>query len=253
MTKFTDQHLSAFIDGELSDALANDLQVALEQDEGLAKRLRALERANEEFLSAHRDIADEPIPQRFLDIIYEVDADTDKDDTIVPFQPRAQRVRAWLMPLAACLALAIGVAFGAQLTTGPVSGSSEIVFAGPVSAGSDLHDVLETVASGQSDKGVSAILTFATRDGGYCRELATDTTRALACRDPEAERWTVLAAASQPSPSDETAYYPASASGSESIDSLVDRLIIGIPMTQDEEEPLIADGWRRESNRNRPE
>jgi len=250
MTKFTDQHLSAFIDGELSETLTRDIRIALEQDEDLATRLRALERANEEFLSAHHGVAEEPIPQRFLDILDRADSPVEGDNSVVNFPAPTNRVRAWLMPLAACLVLAIGVAFGARLNTGTVAGSSEMMLAGPVNVTSDLHQVLETAPSGKTENGLTAILTFATGDGGYCRELTTETTRALACRDPQAERWTLLAVASQASRSDGTAYYPASASGSLSIGALVDQLISGIPMTEDEEDSLIAEGWRRESDRN---
>ena len=250
MTKFTDQHLSAFIDGELSEALTRDIRIALEQDEALASRLQALERANEEFLSAHQDVADEPIPQRFLDILDRADSSPELDSTVVNFPGSTNRVRAWLMPLAACLVLAIGVAFGTRLNTGNVSESSDMILAGPVNADSDLHQVLETAPSGKSENGITAILTFATDEGGYCRELTTETTRALACRDPQAERWTLLAVAAQQAQSDDTAYYPASASGTATIGSLVDQLINGIPMTQQEEVSLISDGWRRRPERN---
>lgn len=253
MTKFTDQHLSAFIDGELSEALTSDIRVALEKDENLASRLRVLERANEEFLSAHRNIAEDHIPQRFLELLERADTLAERDDTVVNVPEPPNRVRAWLMPLAACLVLAIGVAFGARLNMGAVSGSSDVMLAGPVNADSDLHQVLETAPSGKLEKGITAVLTFATNDGGHCRELATKTTRALACRDPQAERWAVLAVVPHTSQSDETAYYPASVSSSATIGSLVDQLISGIPLSQDEETSLISDDWGRSLDRNLPE
>jgi|GEM_PF-1605293 len=245
MTEFTDQHLSAYIDGELSEELTRALRDALSVDSKLADRLRALEQANQTFLSAHSDISDEPIPQFLLDTIAEAPSITDDTDKVVTLPTRERSARAWVMPLAACLALAIGVGLGSRLSPGPAASASDTILAGPVAPGSNLHRVLETVPSGQSEDGLQLILSFASIDGGYCRELESNTSRSVACRAPDRAQWTVLASVTQaPNLSDST-YVPASADPSHAIEQVVDQLIVGIPVSAEIESELLTGQWKQ--------
>lgn len=245
MTEFTDQHLSAYIDGELSEELTRAIREALSHDADLADRLRALEHANERFLSAHRDIGEEPIPQFLLDTIRDAPATMEAEDNVVRLPARTSSVRAWMMPLAACLVLAIGIEFGTRLSPGSSPAASEAIFAGPVMPGSDLHRVLETVPSGEREHGLRAILSFASVDGGYCRELESSTTRAVACRAPDHEEWTVLASVAQESDLLTDAYVPASADPARAIEQVVDQIIVEIPLSSEAESSLIANQWKR--------
>ena len=244
MTEFTDQHLSAYIDGELSEELTRALREALEHDADLSARFRALEQANQTFLSAHGDIEDEPIPQFLLDTIDEAGPIAEEKGTVVQMPSRPKSFRAWMMPLAACLVLAIGVGIGARLglNTSPVA--KDAILAGPVAPRSNLHQVLETVQSGQVQDGLTAVLSFTSVDGGFCREILSETTRSVACRAPDQAQWTVLASVAQETESLDKVYVPASADPAHAIEQVVDQLIVGIPLSADAEAKLLAGEWK---------
>lgn len=243
MTKFTDQHLSAYIDGELSEELTRALRETLSHDVELSDRLRALEQANQTFLSAHREIDDEPIPQFLLDTIEGAPQMIEDANNVVSLPTGRKNVRAWIMPLAACLVLAIGVGLGARISLSSSLGTSEVILAGPVAQGSDLHQFLETVPSGQAQGDLTAILSFASIDGGYCRELGSSNSRSVACRAPDRARWTVLASVADDTQTPSDAYIPASANPARAIEQVVDQLIVGIPLSSDEESELLAGDW----------
>ena len=243
MTEFTDQHLSAYIDGELSEELTRALREALKHDADLAARFRALEQANQTFLSAHGEIEDEPIPQFLLDTIDEAGPIADDQRTVVQMPSRPKGVREWIMPLAACLVLAIGVGIGARLGPNTAPVATDSILAGPVAPGSNLHQVLETVPSGQAQDGLTAVLSFTSVDGGFCRELLSDTTRSVACRAPDQAQWTVLASVAQETEALGGTYVPASADPARAIEQVVDQLIVGIPLSADAEAKLIAGEW----------
>lgn len=246
MTEFTDQHLSAYIDGELSEELSRALREALSQDADLADRLRALEQANQTFLSAHSEMVDEPIPQHLLDIIADAPLLAEDTDNVTPLPARSPKTPAWIMPLAACLVLAIGVGFGARMSPSSTQGIPDMIIAGPVAQDSDLHQFLETVPSGQSQDDLTAILSFASVDGGYCRELGTSKSRSVACRAPDQARWTVLASVADDAQTLDGAYIPASANPARAIEQVVDRLIVDIPLSSEAESKLLATEWSAE-------
>ena len=243
MTEFTDQHLSAYIDGELSEELARALREALGHDADLADRLRALEQANQTFLSAHSEMVDEPIPEHLLDIIADAPPLAEDADNVIPLPARSPSTPAWIMPLAACLVLAIGVGLGARLSPSSTQGTPDMIIAGPVAQDSGLHQFLETVPSGQTQDDLTAILSFASVDGGYCRELGTSSSRSVACRAPDQARWTVLASVADDAQTLDSAYIPASANPARAIEQVVDQLIVGIPLSAEAESKLLAGAW----------
>jgi anti-sigma factor RsiW len=67
-TSRDDDALSALIDGVLPSDEAAALRARLEQA-ALAARLAAMERANRAVRDAYRDVVDEPLPERVLDLL----------------------------------------------------------------------------------------------------------------------------------------------------------------------------------------
>lgn len=66
---WTDEQLSAFLDGALDDATTEQLALALEHDGDLAARLMALEEANRAVQQAFDAPMHEPIPERLRAIV----------------------------------------------------------------------------------------------------------------------------------------------------------------------------------------
>jgi len=247
MTEFTDQHLSAYIDGELSEELTRALREALTHNVELADRLRALEQANQTFLSAHSEVSEEPIPQYLLDIIEDAPPLADDADKVISLPTRPTSARAWIMPLAACLVLAIGVGLGTRMSPSSTQGAPDMILAGSVAQDSKLHQFLETVPSGHTQDDLTAVLSFASVDGGYCRELATSKSRSVVCRAPDQARWTVLASVADDAQSLNGVYIPASANPARAVEQVVDQLMVGIPLSSEAESKLIAVEWSGES------
>ena len=247
MTQFTDQHLSAYIDGELSEPLMAELEDALATNADLAARLKALENANQEFVLAHEDLSDEAIPQAFLDALDQAEESPPADPEIIPFPKRVSSQRPWLMPLAACLVLAIGVGVGTRLAPQGVAADPQMIMAGKVDPGTRVYEVLETVPSGQSADGFKPTLTYATKTGDYCRELETSSNRSLACRDLDGN-WTVLAIVETSPSAEGPAYQPASATTDKLLDTLAAELMADIPLSPEDERNLM-EGWRNGEDR----
>lgn len=242
MSDFSDQDLSAFIDGELSEARSQALADALEVDADLAARLERLSRANDEFRSAHVDLTEAPIPQPLLDILDRAAPAADTPSNVHAFPTRLARARAWILPLAACLVLAIGIGLGTRMNTGSAPTTPTQVYAGPVAADSLLHDVLETTPSAQTEAGLTPALTYTAQDGGYCREVESAEARMLACR--KAQRgWTVLAVVATGNASSDDGYRLASGGTTAVFDALAEDMMADAPLSKQDEQALLNQGW----------
>jgi hypothetical protein len=242
-----DEALSALLDGTLSSETAAALTARLEREPELAARFEAMERANRAVQAAYRDVVDEPLPERVLDLLR---APRAGDDRVVELRPRARRSSPAWFPhaLAAGIALAVGVGLGFGLSQrGGESGPAALLAAaGAVAPGSPLHDLLESAPSGVPralDGGAraEARFTFRAEDGDWCRELAVTTdaasSAALACRRSGAWRVELLgieAAGGE-------LYRPAGADSpfQEAVDGLMD----GEPLEPDAERALLASAW----------
>src|SRR5688572_26604292 len=64
-----DDALSALIDGALPSDEADALRARIAREPKLAARLAAMARANRAVRDAYRDVVDEPLPQRVLELL----------------------------------------------------------------------------------------------------------------------------------------------------------------------------------------
>jgi uncharacterized membrane protein (UPF0136 family) len=262
-----DELLSAYLDGELPPDLEALLEKRLETDPLLALRLEQLSQADAALRDAYHPISAEPLPRAVLDRILAhadrpvVDAEqgASKSTNVVDLgahrPARVPRDFAWTSALAASVMLVIGGLIGyivASQISSPEGGL--LASTGGVARGSDLHDALEMAPSGSTRDiaaglRVTPVLTFAARDGGYCRQLAIagseGSAAVLACRHDDG--WRVealgfaetpaLAAGAQGGP-----FRPASEASS-AIDAAIDERIAGDPLDSASESALIERGW----------
>ena len=261
-----DELLSAYLDGELPAARRAELERRLEKEPSLALKLERMSGADATLRIAFASVADEPIPQTVLDAIGAHAArspDARRDDarsgTVVDLGARRRGREPgafpWPLALAASVTLAIGGVLG--YLAAPQGGAPEaglLASTGGVARGSDLHDMLETAPSGTTREfagGLTAtpVLSFESRDGGHCRELAIagadGSAAALACRGDDG--WQVEALSFVAGPA-QTGGQPAgdfrpAGRASSAIDAAVDERIVGDPLDAAAETALIERAW----------
>lgn len=255
----SDETLSALLDGEMSAGEAESIEKVLAGSPDDLHRLLAMQRADRLLAASLHGIDQRPLPEGLIDKIKAAAPPTTRGPgKVIPFSFRkivSQPV--WQLPIAASIALVIGLGLGRQglVSTGPDAATAGLArVAGLIDPGNPLYQVLEkgagaTVVALDGKAGLTAtpVLTFAARDGRYCREYRIESTvntaRGIACRDDS--RWSVVAFASGPRDSATGAgIHPASGDNAPLLDQVTDKLIDGDPLDVAAEDTLIKAGWR---------
>jgi hypothetical protein len=245
-TNRDDDALSALLDGALPTDETARLRARLEREPALRARLAAMERANRAVQDAFRDVVDEPLPERVLDLLRA--PQTPAANVVDLDERRARRaLPAWLpQAVAAGIALAIGLGLGFGLgQRSEQTAAGLLASTGPVAPSSALHELLESVPSGEAraldGATAEARFTFRTQGGDWCRELAVSSgaarNAAVACRRDGG--WRIELVGVEAAGGD--VYRPAS--GDTPLREAVDALIDGEPLEPDAERALVERGW----------
>lgn len=260
-TQYSDQTLSAYIDGELPPGETRQISEAVESDADLARRLALLEEPDRIVKSACRSIDSHPLPESVAALLREDEARSlgsgaDPDETVIPFpvDRPPERLYRWALPLAASIALIIGLGIGAGIDWRGGSGGDIGVprMAAVIVSGEPLFDILERGQSArkfslEGEVEVTPVLTFATKSGAFCREFETlspnAATRAVACREDGLWRMAVAVSA-RPEAAAGDGYVTAESETSAWLDRYLGELIEGAPLGADDEQALIRCGWR---------
>src|SRR5262245_11005034 len=241
-----DEALSALLDGALPSDEAAALRARMSREPKLAARFAAMERANRAVGDAYRDVVDEPLPERVLELLH---APQERERNVVDLAARRQRraLPAWLPQAAAAgIALAIGLGLGFGLGQRSEDAQRGLLAAtGPVAPGSALHVLLESAPSGEpravDGATAEARFTFRAQGGDWCRELAvsSDASRnaAVACRRDGAWRVDLVGVEAGGG----EVYRPAG--GDSPLREAVDALIDGEPLEPAAERALVGRGW----------
>ena len=102
MTRFEDK-LSAFLDGELPKAEADEIEAALKSDPAVLTEMEALVAADDFARKAFADMASDPVPPALVTAIREAEVNPPANEPAAP-----SGIPGWLTALAACVMLAIG-------------------------------------------------------------------------------------------------------------------------------------------------
>ncbi len=221
-----DELLMAYADGELGPAEAGQVAIAVAADPVLAARVARFAQSRKAVAGAFKDMdpvsaaetGPDPMVARIralataaqLKTLAEPVAGPPVNSNVIAFPQR--KVPFWQLPLAASIALIVGLGAGPLLM--PVPGTGGV--GGAILDDPGLSAALAALPSGASetlDSGaqVALIATFENDDGGLCREFEYDqpsgtTTVAVACRT--ATDWDVQLAIAAGSGAD--GYAPAS-------------------------------------------
>ncbi|HET9863406.1 MAG TPA: hypothetical protein VFP37_08170 [Steroidobacteraceae bacterium] len=204
---YDDEILMAYVDGELDEAQAAEISVAMARDPALAARVDRHRALRTEVAGAFSSVLEQPLPERLLAASHGAPAAGDAQHpqhraevrefparSAAPSAPR-WRGREWA---AMAASLVLGVMLAWKIFT-PAEPALMGVHEGALVARGDLARALDTqLASTQRPADAVQIgLTFRTRDGGYCRSFVMQRagTAGLACREQGEWRIPVTAAA----------------------------------------------------------
>lgn len=244
---WTDEQLSAFLDGELSPQDTDALGRQLESDAALAARIERLGAAHKIYVDAVSQIDRTPMTPGLRAAMAAPPA-----AKVVAFRPRGF-VAFVAEHRAIAASLVCAVAVWGVMSSGWARPSMD-PFApdqnGLVMANSQLHEVLETAPTGE----VSAVgeatavprLTFASGDGAYCRQFDVmtkeSTSTAIACREDRGWR-TQIIAYGLPRPVGD--FQTALAARSPALEAFLDEHMTGAPMNLEAESELLKRRWGR--------
>ena len=236
---YSDDKLSAFLDGELPDAELEKISAAVRRDPDLQKRLFSLQAVDTILSETFSDIVNEPVPERILKTITATEA-VQHGHTLALRGGSSEPSR-WLPFLLILSALLLGLLFGRLSAGDSAPRTLTVLTAGPVDVGSPVYVALETTPSGDATAGFTPQLSFDAVDGGVCRELTADRQRALACRSQGT--MTILAVGLEAPNVDPNSFQTASASSSVIFDVLADQLMVAAPLDPGEEASRLQAGW----------
>ncbi|MFN2329364.1 MAG: hypothetical protein ABR612_10625 [Chromatocurvus sp.] len=250
------EQLSQLLDGELDTESRQQLEMRMALEPALASTWRDLQVIDAELRAAYVDNAATGVPREITAMLDDpaqqgsTSTGTTSDNTSTntssntssnvvsffrrqPFLPTA---------LAASLVLAVAIAMM------PDSGTSS-----PPAPGLTLAAALESLPSGDTWEGlddgseIQAVLTFPSRDGGWCREFALKQTvgnatrRGVACR--KEGQWHTEVIAQAPGPQSSDVYRPAGAGDSDAVNHFIRHQAADVPLNGRQEALLIENHW----------
>ncbi len=232
MTRIDDDLLMAYADGELPAAEVARVEALLARDPAARERVRRYRETAALARAAFASTLEEPVPAALEARIREMARGDEAASGVVPFPrgPRRRSLRRMALPLAASLALVIGLAVGTGLR--------------PEDDHRLLARALETTPSGELGPGeVLPLATLRAADGRWCRRFqsARDgrVLEGVACRDP-ASGWRAVVLVERET-GDGAGYRPAGGA-EDPLRPLTERLGLR-PVDHATETAAIAGGW----------
>jgi anti-sigma factor RsiW len=252
--EFGDEILMAFIDGELDEATAAEIQEALGSESELAARVALFARTRAQARRALAPMLEEPVPsalsaavRRMVEDARDADSAEPASAPVVSLADRRRQAQApwWSLPVAASLAAIVAGVAGYSLSTDTSEeGSAHLDVAGLTGPG--LANALAEVKSGEEvtlaegEARLRTIATFRDDSGALCREFEVDsadtsTVVSVACR--QNAQWLVNFAVVAPGA--EGGYAPASSM--EALDAYLATIGAGQPLSPEEEAAALQE------------
>ncbi len=251
--KYTDEQLSAYIDGELDAKLARLLKKDLARNKKLNERLANLKTANKAAQDLLSPIIDEDIPKHITDMLKPANNNTKNKDNVISLSGKTKNIfnSKWSVPIAAMLAMTFGILFGREI--GVKEQENETIMAylgGEITPKNPLFNILEKSVSARPvalNEGfvIEPVLSFKSAEGYYCREFyahnQVSAKRGLACKQNNG--WNIIALNKTDEIIDKNSYRTASGRGNEYIDFIIDDILDGDVFDLEEEKKLIKNNW----------
>ena len=253
----SDETLVSYMDGELTPAEAGRVESQLAASPELLRGLLAMLRADKAAGTYFHAIDDRPLPAGIVTALEQFPTGASTEEAAgnvvplasapAPAQANMLRRAAWHLPLAASIALAIGLGTGLNLGVAPQDGAGTSSL---IAASQPLYDVLENVASGQTvaleggtARYATPLMTVAAVDGAYCREFEIAgpqvIVRGAACRQGDGN-WLVAVQTAEATTNTDGNYRTASEQRPAAIAAF---LAAAAPVDKEQEQTLIANKW----------
>lgn len=248
---FTDEELVAFLNGDLDEARAEELALALDDDAGLADRLERLDPLSAEIKGAYDEILAMPVPDRLRDAIL-MSQENKSTDNVISFaaakaEKDSRRFR-WPEFAAMAASLAVGLFIGGQSGVfGPaVADADAIILAsadGPTVAPA-VAQFLATKAGGETQQlaglGLArASISFRDGEDRFCRQFSINSkaaaTDGVACLSDG--QWAVAAIGTRPIEGGDIR--TASGDAAPAVLAAVDDMIDGDPLDAEAEKAAL--------------
>lgn len=265
MTRPTDEMLMAFADDALDPADRARVEAYLATDVEAQALVETFRRTAALARDAYAAPLREPAPDSLVQAISKAPApgrpsseparlapDSAEVVDLAAHRRLARPAEAWRLPLAASLALLVGLAAGYLASGGSTSRSADQFALGAVSRSAPLADALERRPSGSTSGRHVIVATFRDKQDRACREIellgTTQPPRAeiagVACRGRDGT-WTVEGAArlAAPAPARD-GIEPSGVAERDALDSLLNMLGAKPVLSPAEEKALIERGWK---------
>jgi hypothetical protein len=274
----SDEMLMVYADGLAEGELLARVEAQLKIDPEARRRVEMFRATGHELAAHYESTLDEPVPERLKRFV--MTYGMAGPPGIVPRAPARRssqllgrvaalallskelflqgRATPLVMASAAGLVLGVGFGFwlGGQSADAPSGPELAAFRQGEILAQGALHQVLETLPSNRELRAaggmgettvVHALLSFKTKQGGYCREYELNSAvrgqfSGLACRKPGGG-WIIeahVAAAPKPGPGQSVA---AGVISGDVLDAIAERSMDGIAFSKIEEAGTIASHW----------
>ncbi|NND83411.1 MAG: hypothetical protein HKN50_13365 [Gammaproteobacteria bacterium] len=249
---FTDDKLSAFLDGELSKEEMTVIRELLLNDDHLSDRLERLAFADALIKKQYQTIDARPLPQAIIELLAE-GKDAAPTVSNVSVLSRFRQQVAMPVQIAAAITLAVATFALVQPGTQQPDYDLQPLASGPVPASTQLHQYLSSTpssltrsAGAGSERQFTPVLSFKDHDGHYCREFVQVTTeqtnRAVACM--EGQQWSIQLVATTGEPREQDEYQTASTLSPETFEEIVNDLVADLPLSHEQELQAIDNGWK---------
>ena len=241
---YSDETLMAYADGELEPAERAAIEHAMQADPAIAEAVARHRALRHDIAAAFAGILDEPVPARLQPAAAPaapvVSLDAARAARAAQAAPAPVR-RRWSWPEWGALAamLMVGVLVGKVVPQG-----SQPAIAGngnQVVAQGELASALDRQVGGKDAGAVRVGVSFAARDGGYCRSFVMGSSAGLACRTGGQWRIPVMAETGAEA---QGAYRQAGTGLPPAVLDAIDARIAGKPLDAAGEEAARAQDWQ---------
>lgn len=227
---YSDDTLMAYADGELEAAERAAIEQAMRTDPAIAAAVERHRALRADVAAAFAGILDEPVPARLQ-----------PPAPVVSLAVERDKRRRWSWPEWGALAatLVVGVLAGRMI---PGGGGPAIAGNGnQVVAQGELAAALDRQVGGKAEGAVKVGVSFAARDGAYCRGFVMGASAGLACREGGQWKIPVLAEAEKEAAG---GYRQAGSALPPAVLDAIDARIADRPLDAAGEEAARARGWQ---------
>ena len=248
--RFSDDILMAYADGELEEPQRSLVGAAVRADPELAAVVERHRALRAQVFGAFAGVLEEPVPARLdpagASKVLSLDAARTARARAAAAAPPPVPARQPVWPRWGALAatLVLGVLAGSLWFAGGGDGFVSADGGGRLVARGQLAGALsrQLASDPAPNSPVRIGVSFATRDGGYCRSFSVGASAGLACRD--GETWRIPVLSEKPAAAGAGAYRQAASAAPEAVLDAIDERIAGTTMNSAAERAARERGWK---------